>query len=543
MEEDKNKVALVKEKISQFFSSPKRRLIFYFCVFFAISLLLSILALFSNNKSKKLPTTSVKPAISLSPSPYENVTPENYIQAKYVPGQLVVKLKPTTTKEQLSEYLKKYNAKIIDSIEEFRSYSIEVPRGEEEKIYHQVEQDGFVERVEPNIITEVFMAVNDEKFNEQWYLKNPSKADICAQDAWDKSQGDGVKVAVIDTGIDTHHPDLAGKVVASQSFVGGSVEDNMGHGTHVAGIIAANTNNGQGIAGVCPKCQLIIAKSQGDDGKGDSMAMTKAIKWSADQGAKIINMSLGAPQSQSMVEEAVNYAVGKGVIIVAAAGNDNVSQKSYPAGYDNVVSVAATDQKDEKASFSNFGAWVKVAAPGFQIMSTTPTHPFNLQQMKPGTQNNYAKLDGTSMASPVVAGVLGLIYAKEGSNKDAAIKKLYDTAEQINGTGKYWVKGRVSACKALGADCKSSGKINPAFTCISEEGKCITPTIDVAADPNPSNSECKASSKNPADKFPDSPAAPANPPPAKAPAGGGKPGGGGNPCKGGWTDSTSVQCL
>ena len=444
-----------------------------------------IFALYNSKKVAKQQPYQYSNKTTPSPTPLKldtsGIVPTTPPGAEYIPGQIIVKIKPNVSRGQLEEAIKQYNAKIIDTIEQLDRYVLEVPKGQETTIMNQLTKDGFVEKAEQNQVTHIFMSPNDEHYKEQWALKNTGqnvggktgKADINIETAWETLQGAGVKVAILDTGIDLGHPDLQGKVVAQQAFATDSIDDKMGHGTHVAGTIAANTNNSIGVAGVCPQCQLIIAKTQMDNGLGELPPVAKALTWAADQGAKVINMSLGASEQSSAIEDAVNYAIKKGAVVVAASGNDHTDQKFYPAGYDNTVSVAATDITDQKASFSNYGTWVKIAAPGVAIMATMPTHPYGFQEKKPGLKTNYDAIDGTSMAAPIVSGVVALIYGSSyGTSADAVIKRLYDTAEKIPGTGTYWTQGRVNAGKALEGATANQPGAKPDFKCISQIDKC-----------------------------------------------------------------------
>jgi thermitase len=187
-----------------------------------------------------------------------------------------------------------------------------------------------------------------------------------------------------------------------------------------------------------------------DNGSGSWSAIANGIRWAADNGAKVINMSLGGYSASSTVQDAVNYAWGKGVVLVAAAGNDNTTSKLYPAAYDNVIAVAATDRNDRKASFSNYGDWVDIGAPGASILSTTPDHRSRIW----GRGVKYAYGSGTSMATPFVAGVAGLVWASTCSTNAcvrSAVEGNVDTPSALSG---LWPSGgRLNACKAVGGSC------------------------------------------------------------------------------------------
>jgi subtilisin family serine protease len=269
---------------------------------------------------------------------------------------------------------------------------------------------------------------------------------IGANQVWGTSTGSGVKVAVLDCGIHGAHPDLAGQVVLEKNFsASATADDRCNHGTHVAGAIAALTNNGLGVPSVAPGVRLMNGKVLDDAGHGFSSDIENGIRWAADNGARVINLSLGAdlpcPASSQV---AVSYARAKGVVIVAAAGNSSLSRAATPANCTGVVAVGAVDQSDARPSWSNAGTGVALAAPGVSIGS--PINP----DINGGAL--YGLGTGTSIASPHVAGVAALLWASSyGTSADAVVSRLESSAEHIAGTGTLWTYGRVSALKALGA--------------------------------------------------------------------------------------------
>ena len=252
---------------------------------------------------------------------------------KQVQGKIMVQFKAGMTDEQINEQLKQYNASVISKIQGINYVIVKVPNGQENTIIEQLKKNPMVQNADGDYTTHIMYVPNDPGFTQQWGMKNTGQSiggqagtandDIKAEQAWDVSKGAGVKVAILDTGINLNHPDLASKVVAQSSFVGGTVEDGFGHGTHVAGILSADTGNSVGVAGTCPSCQLIIGKVLDDTGKGDSTNAISAITWAADQGAKVISMSLGTVDAGAAAsyQTAINYAISKGAVIVAAAGN------------------------------------------------------------------------------------------------------------------------------------------------------------------------------------------------------------------------------
>lgn len=219
-----------------------------------------------------------------------------------------------------------------------------------------------LEHVQPNRA-----ALTDPRRAELWGLDR-----LKVEDAWDLADGSGISVAVIDTGVAVHE-DLAGVVLpgVDLSGSGGSGRnDGHGHGTHVAGTIAATIDNGMGIAGVAPQAQIIPVKVLTDQGTGNAGTVAEGIIWATNAGADIINMSLGGTIPSAASEIAVRYAVERGVVVVAAAGNSGTfgSPLSYPASYPGVLAVGATNSADQRASFSSANASVDIAAPGAAIL-------------------------------------------------------------------------------------------------------------------------------------------------------------------------------
>lgn len=223
---------------------------------------------------------------------------------------------------------------------------------------------------------------------------------VQAPQMWSVTRGEGMKIAVLDTGIDKTHPDLKDNYVKGVNFTSSNradVTDRQGHGTHCAGVIAGSDNT-IGVVGVAPKAGLYIAKVLGDNGSGSIQSIVDGIDWAVSEGVDIISMSLGCSENPgNVMHDAIKRARAAGVIIVAATGNEN-THVGWPAAYDEVIAVAAVDQSLGRANFSNFGGEVDIAAPGVDIFSTYPI-------------GRYAKLSGTSMATPMVAGVIALAQA------------------------------------------------------------------------------------------------------------------------------------
>jgi len=394
-------------------------------------------------------------------------------QSSHIAGQIIAKFRD---KGAAAGVLRQHGLREGPGIGSTGAQLIKVPAGRELQLIEALSRNPVVEYAEPDEL--VTAATADEYFDRQYALRNTGQsffntadtqeiatgkadADVDAVEAWTDPTVKGAPVAILDSGVANLHDDIAPQVVGYANFVSADTkedpkadpEDKYGHGTHVAGIVAAKANNTIGVAGVCPDCTILDVKVLNDSGSGSSSAIANGISWAAANGAKVINMSLGQRVSSRTLEAAVNNAWNEGAVIVAAAGNAGTQAKIYPGAYPNVIAVAATDNNDAKASFSTYGKWVDVAAPGVSVYSTFPNHPFVL-----GTQNGrsmgYDIASGTSMASPIVAGVAALVWSSQtDASKTSVRTSIESTADKIPGTGTYWAHGRVNACKAVAGTC------------------------------------------------------------------------------------------
>jgi len=296
---------------------------------------------------------------------------------------------------------------------------------------------GLARYVEPNIRFEIDSIPNDPDWPKQW---GPQK--IEADWAWNTTMGDpSVLVAVVDTGIDWNHPDLAENYVPlGYDWVNNDPDpmDDHGHGTHCAGVIVAIANNSIGMAGLA-QVRVMAEKGLDESGSGRLSDLASAIIHAVDQGADIVSCSWGSYEKSTLLHEAVKYAYDHGVLVVAAAGNDATDTKHYPAAYDEVFAVTATDQNDDPASFTNFGNWVEVAAPGVRIYSTV-------------WDDSYAYMSGTSMSAPHVSGVAALIWSRfSDMTRDQVWTQLQYTADDLGDPSfdVYYGYGRVNARRAV----------------------------------------------------------------------------------------------
>ncbi len=330
----------------------------------------------------------------------------------------------------------------------------------------------FVEYAERNYQYSVFTHPNDEYFELQWGLNASSDCDVDAPEAWNVTVGnDSVVVAVIDTGIDYNHSELCDNIWNNtDELINGSDDDSNGyiddirgwdfynndsdprddhgHGTHCAGIIGALGNNSIGIAGVSWNCSIMPVKAFSSYGGGYADDIANAVYYAVDNGADVLSMSFGAYTNSELISDSIEYAYNNGVICVAAAGNSHTDMKSYPAGYANVIAVAATNQSDIKASFSNYGSWVDIAAPGVNIFSTMPSYDVSLTQYY-GYTKNYSNLSGTSMACPFVAGVCSLLLARNASYDFQQVQSILKSSADAVSSDYYIGQGRLNAYQAV----------------------------------------------------------------------------------------------
>ncbi|MEB3328844.1 MAG: S8 family peptidase [Candidatus Sericytochromatia bacterium] len=262
-----------------------------------------------------------------------------------------------------------------------------------------------------------------------------------------------VTVAVIDTGVDPAHPDLAGAVVPGTNVLPNATgpDDDHGHGTHVAGIIAASVADRKGVSGVAPNCRIMPVKVLDGEGKGDTGDIVAGLIWAVNHGARVVNMSLGGAGGSRALAAAIAYARSKDVVVVAAMGNEGANIQEYPAGYPGVIAVGATDQDDAVADFSNHGSWISVAAPGVDILSALPRLPVGLTRME-GKEPVQDVMDGTSMAAPFVAGVAALIRSANPMLSAPEVRsRIERTCDDVGPPGfDAWTGwGRINARRAL----------------------------------------------------------------------------------------------
>jgi thermitase len=283
-------------------------------------------------------------------------------------GSLIVTFRPGVHASARDDAHRQVRSQSVEPVGNGKSMRVQVAPGMITQAISAYGARPDVQRVEPDYLVYADMTPTDPLFGDEWGL-----ARINAPTAWDRVAGaSGVRVAVLDSGI-ANHPDLSGRVVRSQDFTGSphGALDHHGHGTHVAGTVAANANNGLGVVGIAWNASLLNAKVLADTGAGSFSTVANGIVWAADNGARVISMSLGADlECPGVLQDAVDYAWTRGAVIVAAAGNSGMSDAHTPTNCTNVVPVGAVNPSDGRSSYSNYGPAVPIAAPGDSIVST-----------------------------------------------------------------------------------------------------------------------------------------------------------------------------
>ena len=304
------------------------------------------------------------------------------------------------------------------------------------------------EAIAPNYIYHALEVPNDPDYPKQWNLRS-----INIEGAWDNAKGNGVTVAVIDTGISQVIDLKDTKFVKGYDFVSDRVDatDDSGHGTHIAGTIAQSTNNQYGVAGIAYEASLMPLKVITAEGGGTITDIAEAIRYAADHGADVINMSLGGSGDSSVLREAIEYAYKKGVVIVAAAGNSNSSSAAYPSRYPHVIAVGALDATGVKAPYSNFGAGVDISAPGGLTLNGDPAGGILQNTIDPETGASiFTSLQGTSMAAPHVAGVAALVKSVGVDDPDQIAEMLKKSARTMPGDElNHYGAGQLDAAAAV----------------------------------------------------------------------------------------------
>lgn len=367
-----------------------------------------------------------------------------------IAGEVYIDLTDDLSSSQLEALANEWKANLRFSSDSGREYNTVIATVDESRMadfMQMLEHDSRVERCDPNYMFRLTQMPGDEKgefpndprYSEQWNMKM-----IQAQQAWPISTGADVVTAVIDTGVayrdfeDFHRLEDLDQTafVQGYDFVNKRVEalDDQCHGSHVAGTIAQSTNNGKGVVGVAFGTKIMPVKVLSRSGGGSLADVADGIRFAADHGASVINMSLGGPFPAMTLEDAVNHAYKKGVIVVCAAGNSNTPRKEYPAGFDKAVSVSSVAMDGSRAFYSNHGESISFAAPGGDTRRFGPEGGILQNTIAPGNhrESGYFAFQGTSMAAPHAAGVAALVASTGVTNPKTIEWVIQKTATHVD---------------------------------------------------------------------------------------------------------------
>ncbi|MBW3625273.1 MAG: S8 family serine peptidase, partial [Armatimonadetes bacterium] len=367
------------------------------------------------------------------------------------PGRVLVQMKPGYSPDRL---LNETALARLDRIPQLGVEVLEVPEGQEETLAAALSRRPDVLYAEIDRMSHVSLVPNDPYYSGYlWHLPK-----IQAPKAWDYTTGDSsVIIAVLDTGVDTNHPELKAKLLTGYNAFTKTSDsmDDQGHGTYVSGLATATSNNGVGVTGVSWGARVLPVKVMDSSGSGPNSTIAAGITWAADNGAKIINLSLGGEGYSQTMHNAVKYASRKGILLLAAMGNayKEGNPVEYPAAYPEVMAVGAVNYMDARAGYSNTGSHISVAAPGGEILSNTDTDPRNaLWSTYLTSKGGYGGADGTSGATPVVAGLAALLWSKAPTYTATEMRQLIErTAVDLGPAGKdnEYGYGRIDAGAAM----------------------------------------------------------------------------------------------
>lgn len=358
-------------------------------------------------------------------------------EAQWVPGRLLVQPRAGLPEAEFEKIVKQHGGKQIGKIEGINVRVIQLPpQASEKAVEALLKRNKHLKFAERDMVIKPAGTANDKYFANAWHL-----AKTAVPTAWDVSTGANMVIAILDTGIDGAHPDLAGKLVPGWNFYNNNADtaDVNGHGTAVGGAAVALTNNSIGVAAVARDAMLMPVRIADANAWATWSTVAQGLTWAADKGADVANISYNGVSGSSSVQTAAQYMKNKGGLVVVAAGNNSVQESIAPSS--TMITVSATDSTDTKTSWSSYGSFVDVAAPGVNIYST----------MKGG---GYGLFQGTSLASPIAAGVVALIKAANPALSPSDVEKvLFSTAADLGAAGfdSYYGNGRVDAHAAVKA--------------------------------------------------------------------------------------------
>jgi subtilisin len=350
---------------------------------------------------------------------------------------VVFKEKPTSTHEDL---LKGHGCTVVKKLNLINGVVVYLPEQASEKALEAIMKNRDVVRVDDDLVMSAYPKGKGKKPSEPPSQQTPWGVNrIDAPKVWVSSTGEGVKVAILDTGIDLDHPDLTNNLKGGYNCINSAktADDDNGHGTHVAGTVAA-LNNNIGVVGAAHSTHLFAVKALDRRGKGYLSDVIEGIQWCIENGIKVINMSLGTPMDSPSLHDAIASAHNSNIVVICAAGNDGTSGANYPARYSESIGVSAIDNGDNFYHYSNYGDGVDICAPGVDVYSTY-------------RRGAYKNLTGTSMAAPHVAGACALaLHLTPTSTPDEVKTKLKSTAEHLSSlSGAQQGAGLVDAEKLI----------------------------------------------------------------------------------------------
>jgi subtilisin family serine protease len=376
--------------------------------------------------------------------------------ARDASSTVLVKFQPAATANDQAAAVSAVGATEVGTVRDLGVHVLQVPSGAADNVVAALSHRADVEYAEPNATTQATQTPNDPQWNIEW---GPQL--VNAPTVWDSTTGSASTViAELDTGVDYSQVDLQGRFIAGYDFVNNDSNpaDDNGHGTTVAGVIGATANNKIGMAGMCWSCPIMPVKVLNSGGSGDYATLANGITWATDHGADVISMSLAGSSDSSTLHDAVVYAHNHGVVLVAAAGNSGLSAATYPAAYGEVLGVAGSQSNDTLYSWSNYGSWTKLAAPGC-----------NEATVMGGGYGNFC---GTSSATPLVAGLIGLLRTANPSATNAQVEAAVESSAVKIGTTVSC--GRVDAARALAALSSGATSASCATTSGSSGGTTTT---------------------------------------------------------------------
>lgn len=398
----------------------------------------------------------------------------------YAPDQIVVAFQGNIPTARTQALLLAHSLKVRHYIAGLDVFVLETRYGQAAAQAQALRALPEVRYADLDYVATIQLTPNDPDYHDPNRVYAPQR--ISAPAAWDVTLGaPNVIVAVIDTGISLNHPEFAGRVVPGYDFVNKDTDasDDHGHGTHVAGIIAAGINNAIGMVGIAPAVSIMPIKALDNRGTGYWSDIAAAITYAVDRGASIINLSLGGTTTSGALKDAIAYAEAHDVFVAAAAGNYGNNWVIFPAYYQTVMAVSATDEYDRWWTLSNYGTWIDVAAPGSSIWST---------YWRSDNPNGYQFMTGTSMAAPHVSGLAALVRSYRPELSAAQVRTLIqDSAVDLGAVGydPYYGYGRIDAAAALGVEPMSPPTATPTRTPTATPSHTPTPTATATSTPSP----------------------------------------------------------